>query len=238
MYLDFQEISKVPFKKVLIWLDVPFAETNNQIKGEGFIITPEKNLFFDPHGPAKGSIINFVAFHKGIPLREAAQLIQTNLMAEPPAKEIPEYELHYCKFLEEAGIDEETAKKYEIGLVKSRGMAAGKIAIKIRDVEGQKVAYALLNPKDGSYFYFKGYHHDHIYNLHNLKGDRALLVSSPLTAIKLNAENVIALTYPHLTEAQENLIKDKITYLEIATGDNASIATRLIYSLFVKVFHR
>jgi hypothetical protein len=92
--LDFKEIAQVPFKLVLTELfpDMPYTETpQGQIKGQGFVIMPSKNLFFDPNGPAKGNPLHFVAWRKNIGIRDAAQLIYDKILREvaQPHQQIP-----------------------------------------------------------------------------------------------------------------------------------------------------
>lgn len=59
-FLNFAEISKaIQFGDVLDWLNIPYQKKNKELKGEGFIISLEKNLFFTPNNDSlKGSIIN------------------------------------------------------------------------------------------------------------------------------------------------------------------------------------
>lgn len=75
-FLNFAEISKdIPFKDVLDWLNVVYQEKNKELRGDDFIISLEKNLFFTPNDETiKGSVINFVAHQKQIDLREASLL--------------------------------------------------------------------------------------------------------------------------------------------------------------------
>jgi len=237
-YLDFAEISKVPFQEVLNWQNVPFQETKAELKGDGFIVNKDKNLYFNPQGDDKGSVINWLSTRERISLREAAQLIRDHFNGKPPEKkEIPEYELHYHKFLEERGITPEIAQEYELGLVKSRGVMAGKIAIKIRDAEGEKVAYIGRNLKgERKYFFFKGYTHDHIYNLHRQEHPYVILTVSPFDVLHLVKEGFpfsIGLLQRSMSAKQEELMKRfKRVVLFHPEGDN--IALRLSKVCFVK----
>ena len=65
-FLNFKEISKqISFEEVLNWLNIPFQKKDKELRGEGFIINIEKNLFFCPdNDELKGSVINFVAHYK------------------------------------------------------------------------------------------------------------------------------------------------------------------------------
>jgi hypothetical protein len=230
MYLNFSEISKIPFQKVLEWLEIPYTQTQDgKLTGQGFIITIKKNLFFNPTGEDKGSIINFVANYRDMSLRDAAALLHNEFLIE---HQIPEYDLHYCEFLEKEGIPESTAKEWEVGLVKNhKGPAAGRIAFKIRDIDGNKVGYALYNPKDGSYFYFRGYKHDHIYGLHRVQ--KPTLYQDPLSAVKNDA---ISLTYTGLTEAQEKALIHRLSALELssALSNLDNLVKKLVNNIYIK----
>ena len=79
-------------------------------RGEGFIVSKQKNLYFDPVGEDKGSVINFLAKIKGTDLRSAASELKSLFLDKPKEKEetkLPEYELHYDKWLEGQNITEE-----------------------------------------------------------------------------------------------------------------------------------
>lgn len=233
MYLNFFTISKVPFQSVLDWLRLGYTETKTELKGQGFIVNKAKNLYFNPTGNDKGSIITFVANQKNISLRTAAEYLYNQFMATENVL-IPEYDLHYCEFLAKEGISEETAKDWEIGLVKNhKGPAAGRIAFKVKDVNGEKVGYALYNPKDKSWFYFKGYQHNHLYGLDRVKGDSVVLLSNPLEAVRFNS-NGIALTHPGLTKPQENLLT-KFSFIEVMCPEYENIVLKLVKGSFVKL---
>ena len=60
-FFDFTALSKLPFKEFLDYLNVPYKETKTELKGEGFIINKAKNLYFNPIGDDKGSVINFLS---------------------------------------------------------------------------------------------------------------------------------------------------------------------------------
>ena len=113
-YLNFAELSKVPFKSLLDHLNVLYNETKTELKGEGFIVNKEKNLFFNPTGEGKGSVINFLSAHKGISLRDAAAEIKQQFFAPPEAKKLPDYDLNF----EKAGFPPEVAKELEFGYCK------------------------------------------------------------------------------------------------------------------------
>ncbi len=243
-FLDFKAISNaVPFKKMLDHFNIAYEEVEGQLKGEGFVVSLEKNLYFNPKGADKGSIINFLARHMDIELREAAKAIKNHFLVkkeEVEEKKIPEYDLKYDHpFLKEKGIAPEQAEEFEMGYYSQRGIMAGKIAIKIRDKTGEKIGYVGRNIKDnakGKYFFFKGYKSEHIYNLHTVKGNSCILTVSPFHVVTLHAQgykNAVALVAHSMTEAQEELLKqfDEILLLH-PKPDN--ILKRLSRFAFVK----
>ena len=243
-FLDFKAISNaVPFKKMLDHFNIAYEEVEGQLKGETFIVSKEKNLYFNPKGEDKGSIINFLARHLDIGLREAAKEIKNHFLVkkeEVEEKKIPEYKLEYDHpFLKEKGITPELAEEFEMGYYSQRGIMAGKIAIKIRDKEGNKVGYVGRNIKEngnGKYFFFKGYKSEHIYNLYTVKDKSCILTVSPFHVVNLKAQghkNAVALVNHSMTESQEELLKqfDKILLLH-PKPDN--ILKRLSRFAFVK----
>jgi hypothetical protein len=228
MFLNFFEISKIPFKEVLEHLQITYTETIKELKGQGFIVSKGKNKYFNPTGTDKGSVINFVANHNEMSLRDAAEMLYKEFKAVAESPGIPEYDLHYCEFLEKEGISESIAKEWEVGLVKNhKGPAAGRIAFKIMN-GSQKVGYALLNPKDGSWFYFSGYKHDYIYGLNHYTN--GVLYPNPLLAVKNQG---LGLTHPGLTEAQEQALIHNLNAIQV---NDLRIANRLMKYIFVKLY--
>lgn len=218
-FFDFQKISKeIPFKALLNYLNIPYIEKKEELRGEDkfvFIVNTKKNLFFCPHdGSIRGSVINFLAKHRDIDLREAAKTLKTEFQANPrePKRPIPELELHYCKFLEEYGISEETARAYEVGIVKQHSVMAGKVAFKIHDREGNKLGYIGKNINNGkSDWYFpKGFKRDVVYNQHRINAECAIILASPLDVLYLieqGSTNAVALMANSATDCQINQLK-------------------------------
>lgn len=105
-FLNFAEISKlIPFSSVLDWLNIPYQKKNKELRGDGFIISLEKNLFFDPKDEShSGSIINFVSAQKQIGLREAASLLKHTFLVKEehtPKREIPNLLLNFDSYFTE-----------------------------------------------------------------------------------------------------------------------------------------
>ena len=79
-FLDFKEISqRIPFADVLDYLNISYTSKGKELRGEGFIIDTEKNLYFNPKGDDKGSVINFLHAHKGGILRDCALELKKQL---------------------------------------------------------------------------------------------------------------------------------------------------------------
>lgn len=243
-FLNFSEISQIPFLKLLNHLNLSYEETEKEYRGEGFIISKQKNLYFNPVGEDKGSVINFLAKIKGTDLRSAAGELKALFLDQPKEKEerkLPEYELHYDKWLEDQNINEEEAKFWEIGLVKSRGIMAGKVALKIRSSNGEKVGYIGRNIKADSkneWFFFKDWKQEHLYNLHRIKDDDFVIVlSNPFDVIgfyKAGHPNVVGLMSQNMTDSQREFLKRFNQILVINPAAHA-IARRLCDTSYVKI---
>ena len=218
-YLDFDKISReIAFKDLLNYLNIPYREKKNEIKGEdkfAFIVNTGKNLFFCPQDEKiRGSVINFLAVHCDIGLRDAAKKLKKDFLAGPkkPERPIPELELEYCGFLKEYGISEETAQAFDVGLCKQRSVMAGKVAFKVSDSEGNKVGYIGRNIKKAKseWFFPKGFRRDVVYNLNRVKQDYAILVVSPLDVLylwQLQFPYSLALMGKSATDDQINQLK-------------------------------
>lgn len=236
-YLNFAEISKkIFFKDVLDWLNIPYTITQQgEIKGEGFIITVAKNLYFNPLGQDKGSVINFLAKKKNIDIRTAAAELKQVFLKEQkqPPKELPVLELHYCKFLEDKGISKEMAKEYEIGLVKQHSIISGKIAFKMYDENGVHTGYVAYNPQKDEWFFPKGYQRD-LFNIHRIQGDSVFLTVSISEALELikQGKQAVALLGKSMTERQEEQLK-RFSYISVQHPEPDNIIVRLAKFAFV-----
>lgn len=197
-YLNFSEISQqVKFEQLLNWLNISFTRNSKELKGEGFIINIEKNVYINPKNKEeKGSIINFLSHFKQVDLRSAASEIKKQFITNDPKKEeqkeIPNLELHYTDQLKTYNIDETIANNYEIGLVKQRSIMSGKIALKVYSPDGFVTGYIGYQPKDGQWFFPKGFKRP-VWNLQNLTdNDFIFLVTNPFDALK-----IISMGYHH-----------------------------------------
>lgn len=238
-FLNFQEISqKVQFKDMLDWLNVPYTPTQNgELKGEGFIITLAKNLYFNPTGEDKGSVINFLAKYKGLDLRAAAKELKDHFLSEPkePVREIPNLELHYCPFLKERGITEELAKQLEIGFVKQRSIISGKLAFKTYDQNGQHSGYVAYNHSKGEWFFPKGFKRT-LYNPQKYDGEEITATVDIFSCIDLIKSGVpsVSLIGKTMTDIQAEQLS-RFTRVVLAHPEPDNIVARLARKTFVMV---
>ncbi|MCC6817790.1 MAG: hypothetical protein IT245_02720 [Bacteroidia bacterium] len=238
-FLNFQEISKVPFLDVLNWLNIPFHQKNGELKGDGFVINLEKNLYVNPKNSlGKGSVINFYANTQGVDLRTAASMIKAQFLTKPkePKREIPNLILAYDPWLHEHGFSEELCKKYEVGMVKQKSIFAGKICFKTYDEQDKHSGYVAYNHKDGSWLFPKNYRRT-IYNIHNCKDVKfPILVTNPFDVLrfaKLDFPYTISLLGKTMTEDQENQLKQFRTILLLHVEPD-NIVQRLSKFVFIK----
>jgi hypothetical protein len=238
-FLNFSEISqKISFKEVLDWLNIPYSVyQNGEIRGEGFIINIVKNLYLNPNGKEKGSVINFLANNKGLDIRSAASELNKRFLTEAkePKRELPNLELHYCKFLEDKGISEEMAKEYEIGLVKQHSIIAGKIGFKAYDENVQHSGYIAYNPQKDEWFFPKGFKRT-LYNAHRVKGEELILTVSIWETLEFIEEGIpsVSLVGKTMTDTQaEQLSRFSRVVLVHPEPDN--IVVRLAKKSFVRV---
>lgn len=241
-FLNFKEISKqISFEEVLNWLNIPFQKKDKELRGEGFIINIEKNLFFCPdNDELKGSVINFVAHYKKTDLREAASLLKVQFLSKNkeiiPKRDIPNLILEWDSYLEERGITPEIAREYEAGLVKQRSVVSGKIAFKIYDHFGKHIGYVGYKVEDGSWFFPKGFKRP-LNNVFRLKDTKSAIVTvDPFDALKiasLGFKQVVSLLANSMTAEQEEQLK-RFRYILLFHPKPENIVNRLYQTSFIK----
>ena len=241
-FLNFAEISKaISFSDVLDWLNIPYQKKNNELRGEGFIVSVEKNLFFDPKDDKKrGSVINFVSHHMKIGLREAAVLLKTEILSKKkeskPEHEMPNLTLEYHSYLTKRSISPEVAEEYEVGLVKQRSVVSGRIAFKVYDSKANHIGYIGYKPEDDSWFYPKGFRRP-LYNIHRLTDKKAVIVTADpfdaLRIISLKIPQVVSLLAQSMTSVQEDELKN-FKYILLLHREPENIVNRLCGYSFIK----
>lgn len=186
-YIDFNEISNnINFIDLLNELNIPYQKKKGEFRGETenfkFIINIEKNLFFSPNNQSiKGSVINFLAEYEDLDLRDAALKLHERFLStpKPRKREMPELELHYTKEVAEIGIEEATAKYYEIGMVKQKSIMNGRIAFKIYDNENKHIGYVGWSPQRQDWFFPKNFKRP-LYNANNCKESDTIILTTDL----------------------------------------------------------
>ena len=241
-FLNFAEISKsIHFKDVLDWLNISYQKKNQELRGEGFIISVEKNLFFTPNDESlKGSVINFVAYHKQMDLREAASLLKTHFLSNEKVvthqREIPNLTLEYHDYLAKRLIDPTLAKEFEVGFVKQRSIMTGRIAFKIYDPLGHHNGYVGYKPEDSSWYFPKGSKRP-LYNVFRLKDTKSAIVTvdpfDALRIISLGMPQVVSLLANSMTAEQEEQLK-KFKYILLFHAEPENIVNRLYSTCFIK----
>jgi hypothetical protein len=241
-FLNFKEISHaILFSDVLDWLNISYIKKNNELRGEGFIVSIEKNMYFDPNNEdSKGSVINFVANHKQIELREAASLLKANFLTPKKEKEIradiPQLVLEWDSYLKVRGITPELAKEYEVGLVKQRSIVSGRIAFKVYDQTGQLIGYIGYKKADGNWFFPKGFKRT-LYNNFKVTDKRFVIVTTDpfdtLRIVALGFKQTVSLLANSMTaEQQEQLSQFK--HILLFHNNPENIINRLYPTSFVK----
>lgn len=241
-FLNFKEISSsIQFSDVLDWLNIAYETKGKELRGEGFIVSLEKNLFFSPdNNSIKGSVINFVSHVKKINTRDAASLLKKQFLSKieaHPKREIPNLELHYDEYLSKRGIDPNIAKEYEVGLVKDKSIISGRIGFKIYDYDSNHIGYVGYKEKDNSWFFPKGFKRP-LYNRAKLNDTKSVIVTvDAFDALKIISQTgykqVTSLLANSMTNEQEIELTN-FKYILLLHPDPANIINRLYKTSFVK----
>lgn len=237
-FLDFNEISQqIPFVDVLDYLNIPYTRKGNELRGEGFIVDTGKNLYFNPKGDDKGSVINFLQARSGGTLRDCAIELKKQFLNEPkkPKREIPILELdHDHVEVSKLGIGKESAEYFDIGYCGRKSIMAGKVAFKIIDHNNDHAGYVGL--KDTKWFFPKGFKRDTLYNLFRQKKDAVILTVSVLDVIhiySLGFPFAVGLMGKSATNSQLELLRRFKRILLLHPGPE-NIRNRISEFAFVK----
>ncbi len=241
-FLNFKEISSaISFEKVFDWLNISYTKTEKELKGEKFIVSIEKNLFFAPKNEnLKGSVINFLANHEGINLRDAASKLKEQFLSKEkehtPKRVIPNLALEHHNYLIERGVTREVAEQYEVGYVKQRSVMAGRIAFKIYDQKDNHLGYIGYKVEDGTWFFPKGFKRP-LYNAHNIKSNEFVIVTTDpfdtLRIISMGINEVVCLLANSMTREQEEELK-RFKKILLLHKEPQNIVSRLCDSSFIK----
>lgn len=240
-YLNFKQISKaIQFEDVLNWLNIPFEDTTKELRGEGFIINKEKNLFFAPDNEEqKGSIINFLSYYKSISLRDAASLLKLKFLSKEkehkPKRNIPDLNPEWHPYLHDRGITPEIAAEYEVGYINQRSVIAGRIGFKIYDHNGNLTGYIGYKEEASDWYIPKGFKRP-LFGSHRLKDKKYVIVTTdPFDMLKIAScglLQVVSLLNDSMSEEQEEELR-KYRYIYLLHPKPANIVARLFGSSFV-----
>lgn len=205
--LNFVEISRVPFERVLKALDIPFKEDGNKLTTETDIISIDKNLFFQKAGQKGdkkgGSVIDFVSEYKHCSLRAAAFFIKGLVGAPKEEKKIPELTLVYHPYLADYA-PEDLCKSLNVGICKEKGIMAKRICFKAGE------HYIGFNPENKDWLFPKNFKRSTLWNIENCDKDIILITRDPFTALKLITKGyyyAASIMGASPTEEQKDIIK-------------------------------
>ncbi len=237
-FLDFNEISqRIPFTNVLDYLNISYTTKGKELRGEGFIVDTGKNLYFNPKGDDKGSVINFLHTLKGGTLRDCAIELKKQFLDEPkkPEREIPTLELdHGHAEVTKLGISLEAAEFFNIGYCGQKSIMAGKIAFKIIDHNNNHQGYIGVN--GGKWFYPKGFKRDTLYNLFRQKQEAVIVVVSVLDVVHIHSLGfpfIVGLMGKSVTGTQLDLLR-RFKRILLLHPEPENIRNRLSEYSFVK----
>jgi len=239
-FLNFNEISSsISFEDVLNWLNIPFTKTEKELKGDYFIISIEKNLFFAPsNANLKGSVINFLANHEGIDVRAAASKLKAQFLSKKndmPIRDIPNLKLEYHNYLNERGVSKQVAEEYEVGFVTQRSIMSGRIAFKVYNVKKENLGYIGYKVENDNWFFPKGFKRP-LYNSHRIEDkDFVIITTNPFDALRIisfGEKRVVSLLANSMCNEQEEELK-KFKNILVLHNNSINIVNRLSKFCFV-----
>lgn len=155
-------------------------------------------------------------------------------------------------YVQQRGINEETAKTFGVGFFPGRGMMSGRVVIPIHNERGELIAYAgrAIDASEPKYKLPVGFKKSAVlFNLHrvlanNSRQDVVILVEGFFDCLKVwqsGNQNVIALMGYSISEEQVKLLHPFQKILLLLDGDHAgregsaAVANQLLRSHFVKI---
>ena len=161
-YVDFSRVrQQVSIEQVVAWLGLDLVEKNKQLRGpcpindgghRALVITPAENCWYcwAPECRSGGGTIELVAKIRGLEFRDAAIAIQKHFLpsgrstpADTPLKPLEDLD-HEHPLVKEYGWSVAEAKAFGVGYCK-RGIMAGRVAVPLRDDQGELVGYTGIN---------------------------------------------------------------------------------------------
>lgn len=151
-------------------------------------------------------------------------------------------------YLAGRSITKETAETFGVGFFSGRGSMAGRVAIPIRNKDGELVAYAgrSIDSTEPRYKLPMGFHKSvELYNLNRVEGDEVIVVEGFFDAMQVHQAGfagVVALMGSSLSNRQEKLLIERFRRVTLLLdGDEAGrkaaeeIAARLVRRLYVRI---
>jgi hypothetical protein len=243
-FLDFNEICRnISIQSLLDYLNIPYTKKGSTLKcdykGSLLVIDTNKNLFTNTKDKRiSGGVINLFALINNKSLRDSAsELKATFLKSErEPKRDLPNLELAYHPYLESLGISKESAELYEVGVVKSKSIFTGKIAIKTYDPYKNHTGYIAYDLKTKSWHFPQKFKRT-LYNAHNIcEPSITVLIPNPFDALYFMSKNlpwVTSLLGLSMTESQEESLK-KYERIVLLHPEPDNIVLRLKHKCFIK----
>lgn len=230
-FLKFAEISQTPFERVLKELEVHFTEKDGKLIGDGFIVSVDKNLYFEKGADRKGgTCIDFVSAYKHCSLRAAAFWIKE--VCGAPVKEekkIPVLTLEYHPYLEDIA-PADLCQSLGVGYVQQKSIMAKRICFKL----GQH--YVGYSPEKKDWHTPEGFKYDTLWNIDNCDQETVIITVNPFDSLFLIAQgipNTASLMRQNMTEAQGKIL-ERFKRVLLLHEDPRNIVERLSPHVFIK----
>jgi predicted RNA-binding Zn-ribbon protein involved in translation (DUF1610 family) len=203
----------------------------------------KKNVSYCSTCKSGSNIIAMAVMVKGLEFQEAKNLLldKTSFSEKPIEEELNlNYELLWCKEMENFGLDREICERLGVGKPKGKTMLSGTITFTVHNEEGLKVAYFGLKP-DGTGKFHQSFNPElYLYNYHNIgPNEEVWITKDMLSCLRLifnGKQAVCNFGLPYLSVKQYLLLSncDRVTFEW--SGDKRDVAYSNIVSL--KTFYR
>jgi hypothetical protein len=139
-----------------------------------------------------------------------------------------DYVLQYHKVLEELGVNEEQAKRHEVGVPQGKTMCAGCLTFLVRDETGMKIAYYGIRLKDKKHVFYKDFNPElYLFNLNDAEPVDPVYFTDDMTeCLKLmigDNQAVCNFGLPYISEFQFSLL-NKMEYVIFKVKNKKPIA--------------
>jgi len=186
----------------------------------------KKNIWLCTKCKVSGHIISLAMKLQGLEYEEAKQFLleHAQMPVEIDSELNLNYEVEFCNFMEEQGLNKEVCDKLEIGKPLGKTMLSGCVAFKVINHNGLKVAYVGLKISTRKSVIPKQFNPEStLYNICNINPDEeVILTPDMLDCAKLlsNGQQAISNFWlPYLSRKQLDLLQT-ITYLSVTGFGN------------------